>query len=171
VLRISPCPEKRLPRHALEPQRVDRPPLENLGVELREVVAHHSDKVDRREEARCHRKICGRASHDAVHFSVRTLQSVERNRTYDEQGHSVLLVGVKPDSYFDEIYLPMISESCRFVDWGTTFKSVIRACASAEPHLQPRVAGIDFTACRITRCAFSAFWFSVAMICAPVTDS
>ena len=65
----------------------------------------------------------------------------------------------------------MIASSFFFVALGTSFMSVTNACFSAAPHLQFRSSGMARTASRKTRCAFSAFCTSVAMICAAVTDS
>src|SRR5882724_5567065 len=65
-------------------------------------------------------------------------------------------VATLPESCY-EMYFPMMAERFFFVTLGTSFGSVISACARAEPHLHPRASGMDLMASRRTFCALSAF--------------
>src|SRR5262249_35104225 len=91
VLRIAARPEERFPRGALQTLDVNRAPAKNLSINLREVVANDAHEIHAGEETGRHGKISGRAAQSTVYFSVRTLEGIERNGPYNEQGHYFLL--------------------------------------------------------------------------------
>jgi hypothetical protein len=78
-LRIPSRPEKRFPRRSLEAVQIDRPPVKNLRIDFREIIADDSHKVYMCKKTGRHRKICSCAAYRAVHLAVWTLQSIKRN--------------------------------------------------------------------------------------------
>src|SRR5262249_414294 len=91
VLLITASPEKTLTGSAFETGGIDAATAENSFIVASKIVADDADKIYMRKKTPGNSKISCNTADDAILFSVWTFNSIERNGTYDEQGHGVLL--------------------------------------------------------------------------------
>src|SRR2546422_463342 len=137
-------------------------PYTTLFRSLGEVVTHYADQVHAGEEAGRDRAVRCCASERPRNFAKWSFERVERDRPNDEERHAGI-----PQAR----YLPAIAARRLRAGAGMRARSVMMACARAEPHLQARAAGMARKASRITFCAFSVLRFKLFMTSATVTES
>ncbi len=79
VVGIFAGPEESLAGHALQAFEVDAAAGQQIGIGLREIVAHHGHDAHLREITRGERNIGGGAAQHALHASVRRFDAVISN--------------------------------------------------------------------------------------------
>jgi hypothetical protein len=91
VERVAALPVEGLAFHPLQPLEVDRPATEDRQLLLAEVLAHHTDQVDRREEGRRHREVGGAPAQDALSAPEGGLDRVVGDAADHQDGHALAL--------------------------------------------------------------------------------
>src|SRR5581483_755514 len=117
-----------------------------------EIVPHDTNHSNLGEVTGGQREVGGSAAQHILDAARGRGNGIESDGTNGNNAHQDFL-----SRYLSRIKLNFFRAAA-----GIVPGSVRRACASAEPHLQPRCCGICATVSRTTLQAFSAFFMSTA---------
>src|SRR5262249_7321060 len=87
ILRVHACPEKSLPRYALQSGEINLARCQKINILLGEIIAYDANQLDFGEVRSSKRNVSSGPAQHTVDFAVGSFNTVVCDGTYYDEGH------------------------------------------------------------------------------------